>query len=164
MRSLTLFTAGVAVMFAAGLVRAEVPTKDQLPKLMKALSSKDPKARATAATGIGDLGAVRAADAEPAVDLMLDTMQDKDPTVRAAATTAIGKMDPEQSKAVKALKTAMHDKDTKVRAAAVRAIATVAPESPETMAAIKELKGKETDKGVLRAIKDAMKYLKPKKT
>jgi hypothetical protein len=84
----------LAVGGGVGGLRAETK-EEEAARYLKELKSNDPKKKALAAEGIGEIGRIKASLARPAVPLLLEALTDKSAEVRAKAATALGRVDPE---------------------------------------------------------------------
>lgn len=141
---------------------ADTPRKDDVPKLIKNLKSKDAKTRTAAAEDIAKVGQIRSADAQPAIEPLIEAMKDKDTNVRSAATLALGEIDPDPKIAVPALTEALKDKEAKVRTAAATALGLMGPDAKDGLSALQELRGKEKERGVNRAVTMAIRRINEK--
>ncbi len=156
---------GCCVALYAAFLPPEVAgqKKTDVPALIKALKSKDWKARVSAAEDIGDVGAVRASDTKEAVPILLEMVKkDKDVAVRAAAAKALGRIDPDPAEAVPVLTDALKDKAPSVRTAAADALGTLGEGAKGAVPALQELAKKDKDKGVSRSAKMALKSIRSK--
>src|SRR5262249_17751520 len=87
-----LLAVGVGCLAAAVSQAQTAPKKEQVRSLIKLLKNKDAKTRANAAEDLGQVGAIRARDAEPALPALKEALRDKEPNVRRAAAVALGKI------------------------------------------------------------------------
>lgn len=87
-------TLTVTLCGGIGALRAETK-EEEAARYIKDLKSNDPKKKAFAAEGIGEIGRIKASLARPAVPMLLEALKDKNADVRAKAATAIGRVDPE---------------------------------------------------------------------
>jgi lactate dehydrogenase-like 2-hydroxyacid dehydrogenase len=72
----------LAVGGGVGGLRAETK-EEEAARYLKELKSNDPKKKALAAEGIGEIGRIKASLARPAVPLLLEALTDKNAEVRA---------------------------------------------------------------------------------
>ena len=141
---------------------AQNPRKDDVPSLIKALKSKSPKTRASAAEDLGHIGAVRAADAKDAVPVLFEMLnKEKDAAVRCAIVTALGKMDPDRDQAIAAFKKALKDKTPAVRSAAALALGQLGPDAKDAIPALQEAQ-KDKDKSVAQSANMALRSIRSK--
>ena len=133
MKTLLLVT-GFLVTFT----EAQVPKKEQVPSLIKLLKNKDPKTRAKAADSLGQVGIVRALDAEDAVKPLTELLKDKDAGVRAAAATALGKIRLEPKTVVPELAKLLEEKSPTMLVAAANALAGYGKDAKETLPALQK--------------------------
>jgi HEAT repeat protein len=166
MRFLSRILALGLLLALAGLLTASDVRKEDVPRLIKDLKSPVAKTRLAAAQDLGEIGAIKAADAKDAVPYLLQVVKkDKDAKVREAAALALGKMSANPKEAVPVLIEALKDKENAVRAAAARALGQLGPDAKDAVPALEELRKsteKDKDKGVMRAAGDALKSIRAK--
>jgi vesicle coat complex subunit len=137
--------------------------KDDVSALVKDLKSPNPKVRAAAAEDIGQMGAVRAADAKPAIPALLRVLEsDRSAEVRKAAATALGKVDPEPQQVVPALRQALKDRATSVRIAAAGALGLLGDEAKDAIPDLQAAQ-KDKDRAVSRAAAMALRSIRSSK-
>jgi HEAT repeat protein len=152
---------GCLLVLTSGPALAD--TKEDVPSLLKALKSRNPKTRASAAEELGHIGAISAADAKEAIPALLGVLKkDSSSDVRKAAATAIGKMDPDPEKAVPALTQALKDRTPGVRIAAAGALGQLGSDAKDAIPALQEAQ-KDKDRGVSRAAGMALRAIRGKK-
>lgn len=99
-----------------------VPKPEQVPSFIKLLKNKDPKTRANAAEDLGQVGAIRAQDAEAAVKPLMELLRDKEPNVRRAAALALGRIRLEAKTVVPEVAKLLDDKSLAVIQGAATAL------------------------------------------
>ena len=138
-----------------------VPRKEQVPSLIKLLKNKDAKARAGAAEDLGQVGAVRAQDAEPAVIPLKDALRDKDAGVRRAAAVALGKIRLEAKAVVPELAQGLEDRSSAVVQASAVALGAFGAEAREALPALqKAQKNAGADKKLRKVIQGAIQQIR----
>lgn len=130
-----LLVAGFLLVPGAGQT---VPKPEQVPSLIKLLKNKDPKARASAAEDLGQIGAIRAQDAQPAVLPLKEALADKEPNVRRAAAVALGKIRLEAKEVVPELSKLLDDKSPAVVQAAAVSLGAFGAEAREALPALQK--------------------------
>jgi HEAT repeat protein len=168
MRTIIL-TLSAGLVLAGGGICADVPKKEDVPKLIKALKdSTSAKVRAQAAEDLGHRGAIRASDVKDAIEPLLNAVRnDREATVRAKAAAAIGRIAPDPKESVKVLIEALEqDKVISVRAAAALSLGAFGADAKEALPALKQaaaeadkVKGRE----LRRAAGDAMRQINSSK-
>ena len=149
----------LALALGATLV-LPVPSRTQeVPKdvqeLLVTLKSEKVPERAAAARILGELGPA----AKDAVPGLQEALQDADKDVRRSAARSLGEIGRPARPAVSALGKALKDGDAAVRQAAAAALGRIGdPAAKPFLEAAK----KDTNEGVKRAAKDALKALKKK--
>jgi HEAT repeat protein len=134
--------------------------KTDVPALIKALKSTDPKKRSAAADDLGDLGAVSASETRDAVKPLIEVAKkDRDANVRKAAVTALGKIDPDPKQAVPALTAALKDKTAAVRLAAANALARMGTDAKDAAPDLEKAQN-DKDRGVARAARLALRSVR----
>ncbi len=131
----------------------EVPKDVQ--ELLVTLKSEKVQERAAAARILGELGPA----AKDAVPGLQEALVDADQDVRRSAARSLGDIGRSAKAAVPALGKALQDKDATVRQAAAYALGRIGdPAAKPFLEAAK----KDSNEGVKRAAKDALKALKKK--
>jgi HEAT repeat protein len=149
----------VGYCFAAALPCQGRDVREDVAKLIKELKKGSAQTRAAAADELGHIGAVRAADAKPAVPALLESLKkDKDAGVRKSAANALGRMDA-GTEVVPALRDALKDKAPIVRMNAASALGQLGADAkeaePDLVAAQKD-----KDRGVSRAARMALRSIR----
>jgi HEAT repeat protein len=112
---------------------------DDVPRLVKALTSDEARIQIEAAEDLGLIGAP-AAEAVPALAKLLEN--DPDPLARLAAAKAVAQIDPKNETAIPRLVGALKDKAVKVRKRAAECLGDLGPAAksavPDLVKAIKD--------------------------
>jgi len=138
---------------APALARQEIPKDVQ--ELLVTLKSEKASERAAAARILGEMGAV-AKDAVPGLQAALG---DGDKDVRRCAARSLGDIGPASKPAVASLGKTLKDPDAQVRQASAFALGRI--KDPAAKPFLEAAK-KDTNEGVKRAAKEALKNLKRK--
>lgn len=128
------------------------PPKD-VKELVVTLKSEKAAERAAAARILGELGPV----AKDAVPDLQAALTDADKDVRRCAARALGDIGKASKPAVKALGKTLKDNDAPVRQASAYALGRIGDPAAKPLL---EAAKKDTNEGVKRAAKDALKALK----
>jgi HEAT repeat protein len=99
--------------------------KAAVPRLIKALKSRDTDVRKGAADALAEIRA----QAKTATAELTAALRDRDPGVRAAAARALGSIGPDAKSALPAIKRLLKDKEAVVRKAAAVALKQVDPKA-----------------------------------
>jgi HEAT repeat protein len=103
-------------------------------------TSKDPKVRAKALAGLGELAQVKKSFITDALPDVYKATEDKDPAVRAAAAETLGKADEPYSKAGEILvKLIKDDKDEAVKIKALRGLTAMGAGAKEALPTIRDV-------------------------
>jgi len=123
-----------------GELTAETPKKEDIPKFLENLKSKEPKTRIEGCKGIAAIGKLKASYAADAVKPLMEMVKkDDDAKVRAAAASTLGAIDPEDEKAVDVLIDALkEDKDKDVRAGAAQGLGALGVKAKKALPALKD--------------------------
>ena len=161
----TLLLAFGLVCLGTTLGEAQAPPKkEQVPSLIKLLKNKDAKVRANAADDLGQVGAIRALDAETAVVPLKDALRDKEPNVRRAAAAALGKLRLEPRVVVPELAKRLDDGSPTVIQAAAVALGAYGAEAQEALPALqKAQKNAGADKKLRKLIQGAIAQVRASK-
>jgi HEAT repeat protein len=163
MKMLALGLSMAGLLFLVADATAADPKKEDVPKLLKNLKSRDAKVRIAAAKDLGLIGAIRAADAQEAVPVLFELLKkEKDVEVRKAYLDALGKMDPDPKEAVPAFKDALKDRSPAVRMAAAGALGRLGKDAEEAIPDLEKLQ-KDKDKNVIRAANMALRCIRDHK-
>jgi HEAT repeat protein len=153
MRPTLALVLGASLTLAAQAPAQEIPKDVQ--ELLVSLKSEKVQERAAAARILGELGAA----AKDAVPGLQEALVDPEKDVRRAAARSLGDIGRPAKAAVPALGKALKDADAAVRQAAAYALGRIGdPAAKPFLEAAK----KDTNEGVKRAAKDALKALKKK--
>lgn len=140
------------------------PKPEQVPGLTKLLKNRDPMTRARAAEDLGLIGAIRAADAEPALPALREALSDKEPNVRRAAAVALGKIRLEGKEVVPRLTKLLEDKSPGVVQAAAIALGAFGAEAREALPALqKAQKSAGADKKLRKLLQQAIQQIRASK-
>ncbi len=154
----------LVVLACASVLVAEeqaVPKKEQVPALIKQLKNREPKVRAAAADDLGQVGAIRAADAEPAVAPLLEALGDKESNVRRAAAVALGRIRLQAKEVVPELTKRLEDGAPAVVQAAAVALGAFGAEAKEALPALqKAQKNAGENKKLRQALQQAIKTIR----
>jgi HEAT repeat protein len=144
-----------AFLLAAAPVWVAADTAKDVQELLVTLKSEKVAARAAAARILGEMGP----QAKDAVAELQAALADADKDVRRSAARALGDIGPASKPAVSALGKALKDAEAPVRQSAAYALGRIG--DPAAKAPL-EAARKDTNEGVKRAAKDALKQLKKK--
>jgi HEAT repeat protein len=160
MRSL-IAMATIAGVLGLASVDAQVIKKEEVPKYINILKTGGTaKARAQAASNLGDRGAVRASDVEDAIDPLLNALKnDKEDIVRAASAKALGDIATEEDKCVDALTEALKDKAANVKMAAIFALGQFGSRAQSALTPLREIAKNKDDKKMSQAANQAVKSI-----
>lgn len=173
MRQLLLMLLAAGILVTAGTADLGAQTKkkkEQVDKLIATLKTdKDAKKRLEAAQELQRIGEVRAKDAQPAADVLVEAfLKDGDGNVRVAAGTALRVIEPDAKQVLPAvLQVLKNDKEGNgVLAVAALLAATLGKEAKEAAPLIAEIKKREEakdeksrDGNLLNAVNTALQYL-----
>jgi HEAT repeat protein len=163
MKTFALCLSLMGLLFLVADSTAADPKKEDVPKLLKNLKSRDAKVRIAAAKDLGMIGAIRAADAQEAVPVLFDLLKkERNAEVRKAYLDALGQMDPEPKEAVPAFKDALSDRSPVVRIAAAGALGRLGKDAEEAIPDLEKLQ-KDKDKNVIRAASMALRSIRDQK-
>lgn len=153
MRPTLALVLGASFILAAQAPAQEIPKDVQ--ELLVSLKSEKVQERSAAARILGELGPA----AKDAVAGLQEALVDPEKDVRRAAARSLGDIGRPAKAAVPALGKALKDADAAVRQAAAYALGRIGdPAAKPFLEAAK----KDTNEGVKRAAKDALKALKKK--
>jgi HEAT repeat protein len=127
-----------------GAAAQQPPKKEDMPKFLENLTSKDAKVRLTAVDNIAELGEIKAAYTKDAIAPLVDLVQnDEDAKVREAAATALSRIDADAARAVPALIDRLkNEKDERALQASVASIGYFGPAAKEALPLLKEFRDK----------------------
>jgi HEAT repeat protein len=145
---------GASLVAWPGPLRAQGAPKD-VEELLVSLKSEKVAERAAAARILGELGPV----AKDAVPGLQEALADADKDVRRSAARSLGDLGAASRPAVAPLGKCLKDPDAGVRQAAAYALGRIGDPAAKPLL---EAAKKDTNEGVKRAAKDALKALKKK--
>lgn len=128
----------VAGVLLSPVKEQTVPKPEQVPSLIKLLKNKDPKTRAGAAEDLGQVGAIRAQDAEAAVKPLTEALRDKEPNVRRAAALALGRIRLEAKEVVPEVAKLLEDRSPAVLQAAATSLGAFGAEARSALPALQK--------------------------
>jgi HEAT repeat protein len=112
--------------------------EEKVARYIKDLESSNAKARADAAKEIGNIAAIKASYARPAVEPMLKLLKDKEANVRAAAAEALGKVDSPKDTVKPLMELLKGDEAMIVKVAAATGLGLVGEPAKEAVRLLRE--------------------------
>lgn len=112
--------------------------EEKVAKYIKDMEGGNAKARADAAKEIGNIAAIKASYAKPAIEPMLKLLKDKEASVRAAAAEALGKVDDPKQTVKPLIELLKDDKAENVKVSAAMGLGLIGEPAKEAVKLLRE--------------------------